>query len=324
MRVFDFDPVPQRHQWAREGWAHIKGAITADFLERARSFVRQCEAEDPLAGQGLNGAKDQWRYEPPPDTDLYGELFEAVSAVCGLRADDLTLSERHIKRYREDADPDPTAHKDRLASQVAVGLSIDVPAGSHLVLYPWNDVRVNPFLTTSLRDSLGPDELPEVVLRGARAVEIHDAPGDVIMFPGSAVWHLRRRSAGTINLYLKCNALGCDPLGEDPATEVVEQHTSALLAACDGESLRSCVPRLARRFEWAGRLSGRAWAEMPFAKVWGSSPLPVSETQLRVLEVVDGQLAWGELAEKVDGTAPAGRVDEEIRALAQRGLIDLV
>ena len=36
------------------------------------------------------------------------------------------------------------------------------------------------------------------------------------MFYGSEIWHLRRRSAGSVNLYLKFNDFDYDPLGEDP------------------------------------------------------------------------------------------------------------
>ena len=61
-------------------------------------------------------------------------------------------------------------------------------------------------------------------------MEIYDEPGDVMMFPGSAVWHLRRNSANTVNLYLKCNDFDCDPLAEDPSTERRRLDTADLLA----------------------------------------------------------------------------------------------
>src|SRR5947208_3199867 len=131
-------------------------------------------------------------YHFPAGGDYFAQLREAVGGVCGLAADRLVLSERHIKAYDHDAKAAPLAHKDRFASEVSVGFSVNVPAGSTLVLYPDDEVGVNPFNSSAeLRASLSPEEVPERTLRHARRVEIEDGPRDVVMFRGNAIWHLR-------------------------------------------------------------------------------------------------------------------------------------
>src|SRR5262249_9123386 len=158
-------------------------------------------------------------FEFPDDVEYPDELFDMVAEVCGLNRAAMTLSERHIQCYEANAAPDPPAHKDRFPSQVSVGLSIDIPEDSTLVLYPHDHRGVKAFnKAADFPASLQQDERPEVVLKNAREVELKDRARDVVMFAGSTTWHLRRRAAGSLNLYLKFNDFGCDPLGEDPAT----------------------------------------------------------------------------------------------------------
>ena len=93
-------------------------------------------------------------------------MIETVAAVCGLHPRDVVLSERHIKVYEPNAVPDPPAHKDRFASQIAVGFSVHVPEGSTLVFYPYDHLEINPFnSSTELREPLagsGPGDIPGV------------------------------------------------------------------------------------------------------------------------------------------------------------------
>src|SRR4029079_17087376 len=126
-----------------------------------------------------------------------------------------------------------------------LGISVEVPAGSHVVLYPHDERDVNPYyVSTGLRESLEPEALPEVTLRDAAKVEVHDAPGDVIVFRGSSIWHLRRRSAGTVNPYLQMKDFDADPLGEDPTTVARREETARVLCS-DGEDLAASVLALA-------------------------------------------------------------------------------
>ena len=67
-----------------------------------------------------------------------------------------------------------------------------------MVLYPYDELEVNPFnSSTELRRSLTGCRVPESKLAGARRVEVEDAPGDVVIFRGHAIWHQREDGAGT-------------------------------------------------------------------------------------------------------------------------------
>jgi hypothetical protein len=209
------------------------------------------------------------------------------------------------------------AHKDRFASQVSVGLSIDIPEDSYLVLYPHTDVSVNPYnVSPQLLASLEPHERPEVVLADAPEIRIDDQPGDVVMFPGSAVWHLRRHAANATNLYLKMNDFNSDPLGEDPSTEERKRHTQELIASANGHTPQ-LVPMLSRRLDVVARQRSRDGQEVLQAHVWEEMPVVLSQVEWDVLHAIDGQRSVAELAGSDEARAAVQR-------LAQRGVIELV
>ncbi len=328
MDVFRFDPAVYRDEFVAQGWVHVPSGADEGFLERLRAECHGLaggasggKEGEPLRGEGIRGAKNQYLYEPSADVDLSGELRRLVTGMCGLDSRGFTVSERHIKWYDTDADPEPAAHKDRLASLISIGVSIEVPPGSTLVLYPKSDVGVNPFLTTELRDSLGEAELPEVVLRDTPGVEIADRPGDVVIFPGSAWWHRRRRSAGTVNLYLKCNDFNCDPLGEDPSTKSRVRQTADFLRVAPTAELGALIPVPARQLEWVGTLRGRDGVDRAFAKLWDRAPIRLSESQHALFQALDSRLRGRHDVGAVDRDFI---LDEDLRGLAARGLIDLI
>lgn len=321
--MFDFDVARYRSVYQDQGWLHIKGGATDELCEAVRRSVSDAAEQARLAGKGIAGAKDQLLFDLPAGLDYRRELLDVVASLCGLRPEGMTLSERHIKLYSPDADPWPTPHKDRLASQVAVGVSVEIPEGSHLVIYPFDRREANPFLTTDLRGSLDQDQLPEAQVRDATPVEIFDRPGDVVIFPGSSLWHLRRNSAGTINLYLKFNDFDCDPLGEDLATPIRRADTVALLGG-DRAALSSAKPRLARRLESVRREWNRAnWGERLLACVWDQAPFPISDAEFAILRAVDLQSTVADLAESNHDVTTEAALDA-IRRLARRGALDLI
>jgi hypothetical protein len=309
MKVFDFDPADHREHYAEHGWVHVPGGADPEFLELLRQRGRR-EAE-ALSGRGIGGKMDQELFDFPSEVDLEGHLFAVVAAVAGLRHAGMTLSERHLKAYHDDVPEDPTAHKDRLSSQVSVGISIDIPQGSRLVLYPTVDRWTNPFnFSGALIPTLPEDRHPDVLLDGADAVEIEDGPGDVVLFEGSSMWHKRRRAGGAINLYMKFNDFGSDPLGEDPRTEQRQEATRAALEQGELDGL-TAVP--ARRLDTVTRQFTREPGHVRLvADVWGRTPVALSAAEAELIEGLgDGR--------------PAGELDgETVRRLAGAGVLDLV
>ena len=311
MRIFSFDAAQYRDQYAAQGWIHVRGGIDPGFHAYLRDFARTRFDSTHVEGLGIGGSKSQSIFEFSAEVDFPGELFDVVADIAGCRRERLTLSERHIKAYDADAPADPRPHKDRLSSLVSVGLSIDIPQGSCIELYPRDDVWVNPHNVAGHLLSALPDERqPEVTLAGKQPVRIADTAGDVVMFPGSAVWHLRRNSANAKNLYLKFNDFGSDPLGEDPTTDQMRART---LAALENGGVGSLTAVLARRFDVIRRLTTRvAEVKVLEADVWGSPPVSLSEQEAEMLEGLGGGCAVAELDES------------SVRRLARRGVIDLI
>jgi hypothetical protein len=321
--MFSFDPRAYAASYAAEGYVHIPRGLTNGFLAL---LSRQVE-EYLRAGLVKNfviGDKQQAIYQFPAGQDYHGQLLDAVAAVCGLNPRQLVLSERHIKAYDADAAPHPLAHKDRFASQVSVGLSVRVPPGSTLVLYPYDELDINPFnSSTEYRASLSPDRVPETTLQEARRVEIHDTPGDVIIFRGHAIWHLRERPANTVMLYLKLNTFYCDPLDEDARTPELRRHTEALLRAADAE-LAEAVPILGRRVDYIHRRFTRDWHEVVGVVLYGEKHFTIDQIELQALRMMDGRQSVRSLLKGLGercGQAPGCGL---IRRLAARGVIDLL
>jgi hypothetical protein len=237
----------------------------------------------------------------------------------------MTLSERHIQAYESHAAPEPAAHKDRFASQISVGLSIRVPEDSRLVLYPSEFRDLNTFnQSAALYASLAPDERPEVVLKNAREVELADVPGDVVVFPGASTWHLRRRSAGTFNLYLKFNDFDADPLGEDPRTAARRACTLEILGEQHRYQFQSVVPALGRRLDTVALRYTRTWDDAYQATLWGEDPFQLTNDEFELLREIDGQRSVGTLAADVADVSRQDQVKTIVRRLAGRGILDLL
>jgi hypothetical protein len=324
MRIFSFDPIDVRDEYRTQGWLHIRKGTDPGFLDELTAFVQGSLDSSVVTGRGIGGTKQQAVY---PFSDAPGamtHLFDTLATLCDLTRETMTLSERHIKAYDADTPAEVPAHKDRLSSQVSVGFTIEVPAGSSLVLYPFDDRTINPFnVAGALRESLPPDRLPEVALEGAREVVIEDEPGDVMIFPGSTTWHKRRRAAGAVNLYLKFNDFNSDPLGEDPSTP--ERREQTLRSIEDG-AISERTPTLARRLDTVTHQRTRVdGLEVVTADVWGQPPLRLTDAQLAVLRVIDGQRPVGQLASEQNGSGlEPSRVESEVRELAAKGVLDLL
>jgi hypothetical protein len=314
MKVFSFDPSEHRETFLSQGWLHIKNGVTPEFVEVMKDFVARELSEEQLKQFALAGKKGQGRFEFPAEVDFPGEMFDAIAQVCGLDRDTIALSERHINAYNNDAKPDPAPHKDRDASKVSVGLCIE-RADSEVVIYPGASRERNPYVSAATYyDSLPEDQKPENTLTEDQAVAIRDEPGDVVMFYGSEIWHLRRRSAGSVNLYLKFNDFDYDPLGEDPTTIERQEGTRRVLQSANGD-LSTAVVKPSRQLEQLTHLYSRNALQVRQAKIWGRNPLALGEKEFQILQSLNGGKAVSSLG---DDAAP------HVRRLAEHGVVDLL
>jgi hypothetical protein len=333
MQIFDFDPSAYADTYRAQEWVHIRKGVSEEFHEVLLDYAREELGEHMLGDFAIKGKKEQSLFEFPEGMDYTSELFDVVAQVCGLDRAGMTLSERHIQCYESNAAPEPPAHKDRFPSQVSVGLSIDIPAESSLVLYPYEHRALNPFnKSADFRASLQPDELPEVVLKSARELELDDRARDVVMFAGSSTWHLRRRAAGALNLYLKFNDFGCDPLGEDPHTTQLRESTLAALNGANGAALDELHPVLSRRFDTASRVYLRNGMQALQAELFGEQAFGINELQFELLRSLDGgsrsldggSHSLADAAGELAGGADPAEARAALLYLAHRGAIELV
>lgn len=122
-------------------------------------------------------------------------------------------------------------------------------------------------------------------------------------------------------LYLKLNAFGSDPLGEDPRTPLCRALTERVLEQDDTVVERS-IPRIGRRVDRVERRYARDWSESLAVVLWGEPAFSIDEKDLRALRAVDGRrpvaaaLSEVGLRSREDGVA-------RIRRLAARGVLDL-
>jgi hypothetical protein len=319
-KMFKFNPLDYATQFAEHGYVHVRSGLTDEFYKQLASQVDKHLEANRLKEWAI-GNKQQSLYQFP-DSDYYGEFMNAIGTVCGLDPKKLTLSERHIKAYEPDANPTPLAHKDRYASEISVGFSVTVPPGSRLVLYPKDEVWVNTYNTSArLRASLTEENTPEKLLTHATKIVIEDTPGDVMIFRGNAIWHLRENPANTTNLYLKLNSFNCDPLGEDPHTEAVRKRTVAALNSSD-EALKNSVPLLGRRVDYVHRQVTRQSDEIAEVVFWGDRTLPVNENEFETLKHLDWNSNVGAVLKKINGKDEGAGL-AAIRRLASHGAIDL-
>jgi hypothetical protein len=323
MKVFSFDPQDWAEAYRRDGYVHIRDGLTSEFRQSLLDYAERELTSHKLDQHAIAGKKEQSLYEIPDEVDV-GELYDAACGTCGLDRANVTLSERHIQIYDHHAAPEPPAHKDRFPSQVSMGLSISIPAESRLVLYLDSHRETNPFNTSAgLRRHLQPHELPEVVLKDANELVLNDADGDVVMFPGSNTWHLRRYAAGALNLYFKFNDFGSDPLGEDPYTAARRDRTLEALRDSNG-ALPALVPALSRRLDTVSRIATRdGWRDVLEAQVYGEEPIGLTPLQHEALLTLDGGEPLGALARRLAGAADRDEALRQLARLAELGALDL-
>jgi hypothetical protein len=314
MKVFSFDPSEHRETFLSQGWLHVKQGVTPEFVEVMKNFVARELNEEQLQQFALAGKKGQARFDFPAEVDFPGEMYDVIAEVCGLDRETIALSERHINAYNNDAQPDPLPHKDRDASKVSVGLCIE-PADSEVVIYPEASRERNPYVSAATYyENLPTDQKPENTLTEDQAVAIRDEPGDVVMFYGSEIWHLRRRSAGSVNLYLKFNDFDYDPLGEDPTTIERQERTRELLRSANG-AFDTALVKPSRQLEQLTQLFSRNALEVRQAKLWGRNPVQLGEKEFEILQSLNGGRQVSAL-----GSGAA----EHVRRLAEFGVVDLL
>jgi hypothetical protein len=242
-----------------------------------------------------------------------------VSVLCGLDRDSITLSERHFQYMTGTPIRNRLLTRIRYGSQVSMGFSVAIPEVSRLVLYPHDHRSLNPFNSSvAFRASLQPHEQPDVALKTARESELADEAGDNRCLPGSSTWHLRRRSAGAVNLYCKFNDFNCDPLGEDPVPQPCGSGASGCWPRPTATVTASsrCTAAGSTRRLGSMRVSRASRCTRP--TIWGEEPFGLTDGQFAVLQAVGRKHDLAELRDRLGGQQD---VDECVKYLVTRGAL---
>jgi hypothetical protein len=142
------------------------------------------------------------------------------------------------------------------------------------------------------------------------------------MFRGHTTWHLRVNPALTTMLYMKVNALNCDPLGEDDRTPMFRQRTEAAIAKSDSE-LEKYVPMVGRRVDYIHKHYDRMWHEVPGVVLFGEKHFTLDDDEFKFLRAVDGTKSVAAILRAIESQDRAGMLGK-VRRIAQRGVVDLV
>lgn len=299
MKVFTFDPKNHSTEYAERGYTHAKKGLTPEFLSEALAQTERLmnEAGGDLKEWAFKGKKQQFLFEFDGKTRWQEDVLAPVAAVAGVSLEGMMLCERHIKAYDDTAPENPPPHKDRVASEITVGLPLKVPSGSHIILFPDHLRDVNAYGSTALyRSALDEEQLPENLLKDVEPVRLDVQPGDVVLFKGNSMYHERVKPANTVLLYLKFNSWRLDPIGEDLRTPAMRQRSLELVAKSNDEALLGLRVEVSPRLDRISRHYTRLfWKEVIQAYVWGEKEFVVSEDELRMIRAVEGAMAVTEL-----------------------------
>ena len=213
--VFKYDPAQAREEFHTRGYVHLKDLLSDDFLEHLDAFYKEsiATAQTEKKDWKIYGKKRQYLFDFASDADAE-EFRDGMERLLGYEQDALTISERHLKVYDEDAMPWPAPHKDRAASFVSIGLPVHLPEGSTVCVFPELDFGPNEEEKAVFMTDRDHPDLEHIYTK-EHAVMLNEKVGDLVVFLGSAIFHERVKAGGAAILYIKVNDAGRDPLGEN-------------------------------------------------------------------------------------------------------------
>lgn len=212
---FKYDLTPFKAELHTNGYVHLKDVLSDAFVEELKEFngkAMSLAAEENKSVQ-VKGKKRQFVFGFSSDETALA-FRNGIACLTSMDEDRITISERHLKVYDAQADPWPSPHKDRCASQISIGLPIVLSEGSTVAVFPTLDLSENPNdKAMFISDSEHINSQQAYIEH--EAVLLNESVGDLILFNGSSIFHERVNAAGTSVLYIKINDKGDDPLGEN-------------------------------------------------------------------------------------------------------------
>jgi hypothetical protein len=114
MKAFTFAPHAFATEFKERGYVLVKGGVTEELLTFAKAQLAQClsSGQNELASKEIKNKKKQYLFKLPEDDEFLPELTSAIGTLTGLPVAQMTLSERHIKVYDDNASSLPPLLKD--------------------------------------------------------------------------------------------------------------------------------------------------------------------------------------------------------------------
>ena len=326
--AFTFDPLKYKQVFSDLGYVHIKDGVAPELIDFAWQQTEGYRVDQTalLPKWEIKNKKTQYLFEFPSH-ELARNVIDVIAAVTSLPSEHMMMSERHIKDYSPNAQPRPSAHKDRFQSQVSVGIPLHVPNGSAVVLWPDQSRTVNTFDSTrEWRDNLEEKELPENVLKDIDPLVLDVRVGDLIIFLGSAIYHERINAAGTVLLYFKFNAKRLDPMAEDPFAELQREASLEILARSSAEELLSRAVEVSPRLLRVRRdLTRNNWRPVLQACMAGDTNITITESDLKIIKKMNPMYTLQEVLVSHRRDEPRLlRKVAQVRQLGEVGILDFL
>lgn len=320
MIVFTFDANEAVRDFQSSGLVHAKSGVSADFLEYARPQQDAFEQ-----GDGSKVSFREMDFALPDLDETLQRIFDVVATVGRLDRARMTLAECQLKGYFESTPSAPTLHKDRLASEIAIGIPLRTAPESRFVAYPDRELEANPFSSSrEWHRSLDPARFPQVLFDGVPPLELDVRPGAAVLFRGSRIYHGRSHGAGSTVLYLKLNALRLDPHGVDPSTRRHRKSSVLLFDRLTNDEWFDAVVDVSPRLTEMRRVYTRdGWQEIVLAVIHGERDLRLSEIELRIVRALPGPTPVRTALRRA-GVSDGEQSIGAIRRLVRFGVLDLI
>jgi hypothetical protein len=213
--AFNSDLSAFRAPLKSNSFLHIEDALSPDFVQTLSDYRDRIlsGALDDIEQWHIPGKKRQYLFDFPSESFLQGFL-EGMGQITGARPSELTVGERHIKVYFDDAPAYPAPHQDRKASEYTIGFPIAIPDQSKVCFFPHLGSEENQAERAQFLD-VGDNVDMKAFYDDEQIIKVRGKLGDMVVFYGSRVFHERINAAGSMILYTKINAIGSDPLGEN-------------------------------------------------------------------------------------------------------------
>lgn len=223
---FKRDLESYRSQFERDGYILPKDILSGSFMAFLKDFHAKSRPGNvaEIGQWRIGGKKQQFLFEFPSD-EVALKFRRSIAVFTGTNENQISVSERHLKQYVEDAPEYPASHKDRAASKISIGLPVHLGRDASVCVFSTLDRSPNMTERAVFMTSQDNPELSKIY-KSADAPLLHEQLGDMIVFLGSTIYHERICPRGTAVLYIKINDEGFDPLGEDIYT--AKQHSHEL------------------------------------------------------------------------------------------------